>query len=42
MVPVISKWTMANGQCRELNAIYNQILKGCHPEIGLSKFGIVI
>jgi hypothetical protein len=24
MVPVTSKWTMANGQCRELNAIYNQ------------------
>jgi hypothetical protein len=42
MVPVISKWTLANGQCREFNKIYNQILTGCHPEIGLSKFGIFI
>jgi hypothetical protein len=38
MVPVISKWTMANRQCRELNAVYDRTLTGCHPEIGLSKF----
>jgi hypothetical protein len=41
MVPVISKWTMASRQCRELNAVYDQILTGCHPEIELSEFDFI-
>jgi len=41
MVPVISKWTMASRQCRELDAVYDQILTGCHPEIELSEFDFI-
>jgi hypothetical protein len=41
MVPVISKWALANRQCRELNAIRYFIITGCHPEIGLSNFELI-
>jgi hypothetical protein len=42
MVPVISKWTMAKRQRREFNAVYDRTLTGCHHEIGLSEFEIIV
>jgi hypothetical protein len=42
MAPVISKWTMASRQRRESNAVYDQNLTGCHPEIGFSEFEIIV